>query len=51
MPPATRVRRAAPAHARDPQRTRDRILAAALAEYSAEGFAGARVARMPGGRG
>ena len=46
MPTATRVRRAAPAHTRDPQRTRDRILAAALAEFSAEGFAGARVARI-----
>jgi TetR/AcrR family transcriptional regulator len=34
------------AHARDPQRTRDRILAAALAEFSAHGFAGARVARI-----
>jgi len=33
-------------HARDPQRTRDRILAAALAEFSAHGFAGARVARI-----
>jgi AcrR family transcriptional regulator len=28
---------------RDPQRTRDRILAAALAEFSAKGFAGARI--------
>jgi AcrR family transcriptional regulator len=28
---------------RDPQRTRERILAAALAEFSAHGFAGARV--------
>ncbi|MGH7367667.1 MAG: TetR/AcrR family transcriptional regulator [Candidatus Rokuibacteriota bacterium] len=37
-PPAT--------HARDPQRTRDRILAAALAEFSTHGFAGARVARI-----
>jgi TetR/AcrR family transcriptional regulator len=32
--------------ARDPQRTRDRILAAALAEFSAHGFAGARLARI-----
>ncbi len=46
MPTASRVRRAAPSHTRDPQRTRDRILAAALAEFSAEGFAGARVARI-----
>ncbi|HEY2664759.1 MAG TPA: TetR/AcrR family transcriptional regulator [Candidatus Binataceae bacterium] len=29
--------------ARDPQRTRDRILAAALVEFSAKGFAGARI--------
>jgi TetR/AcrR family transcriptional regulator len=28
---------------RDPQRTRERILAAALAEFSAKGFAGARI--------
>jgi len=46
MPPATRVKRPAASHARDPQRTQDRILAAALAEFSAEGFAGARVARI-----
>src|SRR5262249_56032790 len=29
--------------ARDPQRTRERILAAALAEFSAKGLAGSRV--------
>jgi TetR/AcrR family transcriptional regulator len=46
MPAAARVKRLAPGPARDPQRTRDRILAAALAEFSAEGFAGARVARI-----
>ena len=46
MPPATRVKRPVSSHARDPQRTQDRILAAALAEFSAEGFAGARVARI-----
>jgi len=46
MPAATRVKRSLPSHARDPQGTRDRILAAALAEFSAEGFAGARVARI-----
>jgi AcrR family transcriptional regulator len=46
MPSATRVKRPVASHARDPQRTRDRILAAALAEFSAEGFAGARVARI-----
>ncbi|MEX2222771.1 MAG: TetR/AcrR family transcriptional regulator [Candidatus Rokuibacteriota bacterium] len=40
------AKRSAAGHARDPQRTRDRILAAALAEFSAEGFAGARVARI-----
>jgi len=46
MPPAIRVKRPVASHARDPQRTQDRILAAALAEFSAEGFAGARVARI-----
>ena len=46
MPTATRVKRASATHPRDPQRTRDRILAAALAEFSAQGFAGARVARI-----
>jgi TetR/AcrR family transcriptional regulator len=46
MPSVTRVKRSLPSHARDPQGTRDRILAAALAEFSAEGFAGARVARI-----
>jgi TetR/AcrR family transcriptional regulator len=46
MPTAARVKRQVAPHARDPQRTRDRILAAALAEFSAEGFAGARVARI-----
>jgi AcrR family transcriptional regulator len=44
--PARRLapRRSAPA--RDPQRTQDRILSAALEEFAAEGFAGARVARI-----
>src|SRR5260370_1320656 len=46
VPSATRAKRPVPSHARDPQRTQDRILAAALAEFSAEGFAGARVARI-----
>src|SRR4030081_1884742 len=46
MPTAPRVKRLVSPHVRDPQRTRDRILAAALAEFSAEGFAGARVARI-----
>jgi AcrR family transcriptional regulator len=46
MATAVRARRTATPHARDPQGTRDRILAAALAEFSAEGFAGARVARI-----
>ena len=35
--------RPAPPVTRDPDRTRSRILAAALAEFSAKGFAGARV--------
>ena len=44
---ATRIKRAPVAHQpRDPEGTRTRILAAALAEFSAEGFAGARVARI-----
>jgi TetR/AcrR family transcriptional regulator len=46
MSTAAATRRLTPSHHRDPQRTRDRILAAALAEFSAEGFAGARVARI-----
>lgn len=46
MPTAARVKRLVSRPVRDPQRTRDRILAAALAEFSAEGFAGARVARI-----
>jgi AcrR family transcriptional regulator len=46
MSTAVRAKRVAPHHTRDPQGTRDRILAAALAEFSAEGFAGARVARI-----
>ncbi len=46
MPAVLSARRPAASHARDPQRTRDRILTAALAEFSAEGFAGARVARI-----
>jgi AcrR family transcriptional regulator len=46
MSPAIRLKRSVAPHARDPQRTQDRILAAALAEFSAEGFAGARVARI-----
>lgn len=49
---ATARRRAAGPHprpsgaGRDPERTRTRILAAALEEFSSEGFAGARVARI-----
>ena len=46
MPTAAPTRRPAATHPRDPQRTRDRILAAALAEFSAHGFAGGRVARI-----
>jgi AcrR family transcriptional regulator len=46
MPTAVPAKRLTAAHTRDPQRTRDRILAAALAEFSAQGFAGARVARI-----
>jgi len=46
MPAAARPKRLVLRAVRDPQRTRDRILAAALAEFSAEGFAGARVARI-----
>jgi AcrR family transcriptional regulator len=46
MPTAARVKRLPPGHARDPRGTQDRILAAALAEFAAEGFAGARVARI-----
>ena len=46
MSTATRLKRSAVAHPRDPEATRTRILAAALAEFSAEGFAGARVARI-----
>jgi AcrR family transcriptional regulator len=46
MPTTTRVKHLTSSPTRDPQRTRDRILAAALAEFSAEGFAGARVARI-----
>jgi len=46
MPTTNRVKRLVASPVRDPQRTRDRILAAALAEFSAEGFAGARVARI-----
>jgi AcrR family transcriptional regulator len=46
MPTAIPIKRLVPAPARDPQRTRERILAAALAEFSAHGFAGARVARI-----
>src|SRR5487761_64272 len=34
------------APARDPQRSQERILAAALAEFSEHGFAGARVDRI-----
>jgi TetR/AcrR family transcriptional regulator len=44
--PVPRIKRLVSRPVRDPQRTRDRILAAALAEFSAEGFAGARVARI-----
>ena len=46
MPTAAPAKRLAPGPARDPQRTRDRILSAALEEFAAEGFAGARVARI-----
>jgi len=50
MPTATArrpaTRRPGPEPTRDPQRTRDRILSAALDEFAAEGFAGARVARI-----
>lgn len=46
MSTAVRARRPPGAHPRDPEGTRSRILAAALAEFSAEGFAGARVARI-----
>ncbi len=46
MPTMAPARRSVTGPARDPQRTRDRILAAAVAEFSAEGFAGARVARI-----
>lgn len=46
MPTVASARRPPVAHARDPRRTRDRILAAALAEFSEHGFAGARVARI-----
>lgn len=43
---STAIKRSPVAHPRDPEGTRARILAAALAEFSAEGFAGARVARI-----
>src|SRR6188474_316361 len=46
MPTATRVKHPVRSQPRDPERTRSRIRAAALAEFSAEGFAGARVARI-----
>jgi len=46
MPSTARVKRLVSRPVRDPQRTRDRIRAAALAEFSTEGFAGARVARI-----
>ena len=46
MPTTARVKRLVSRPVPHPQRTRDRILAAALAEFSAEGFAGARVARI-----
>jgi TetR/AcrR family transcriptional regulator len=46
MPTVAPAKRPPAPHARDPQRTRDRILAAALGEFSAHGFAGARVARI-----
>jgi AcrR family transcriptional regulator len=46
MPTVAAPKRQPSTPARDPQRTRDRILAAALAEFSAHGFAGARVARI-----
>ena len=44
--PSAPPRAARPRPARDPQRTQARIRAAALAEFAAEGFAGARVARI-----
>ena len=46
MPSAAAARRPAASPARDPERTRNRILAAALEEFSSGGFAGARVARI-----
>src|ERR1700738_2910179 len=46
MPIVAPAKRHVSSHARDPKATRDRILAAALAEFSVEGFAGARVARI-----
>src|SRR4029453_5812587 len=46
MPAAVRAKRPILRPVRDPQRTRDRILAAALAEFSAEGLAGAGGARI-----
>jgi AcrR family transcriptional regulator len=46
MSTVVRAKRPSAAHPRDPEGTRSRILAAALAEFSAEGFAGARVARI-----
>src|SRR4026208_2625487 len=46
MPTTARVKRLVSRPVRDPQRTRDRILAAAPAEFSAEGLAGARAARI-----
>jgi TetR/AcrR family transcriptional regulator len=46
MPIAAPAKRHVSSHARDPKATRDRILSAALAEFSVEGFAGARVARI-----
>ena len=46
MPTSTAARRPAAGTARDPERTRHRILAAALEEFSNGGFAGARVARI-----
>ncbi len=44
--PATSRHAARAGRARDPERTRGRILAAALREFAAKGFAGARVARI-----
>ena len=46
MPTVAIAKRPAAGPARDPARTRNRILSAALEEFSSVGFAGARVARI-----